>query len=133
MDKKLEELVHWRAGEQCEYCHIPLPPFQIEHIVARKHGGLTAESNLALACVRCNLHKGPNLSGIDSADGHVVSLFHPRQQLWHEHFRWEGARLAGLTATGRASVAVLGINDPVRVELRQRLIDEGVFPTEPPL
>jgi hypothetical protein len=29
---------------------------------------------------------------------------------------------------GRVTVAVLDLNDPLRVELRERLIDEGLFP-----
>ena len=81
--------------------------------------------------MRCNLFKGPNLSGIDPADGQVVRLFHPRQEHWGGNFRWDGARLVGLTAVGRATIAVLGINDPVRVELRQRLMLEGTFPAAP--
>jgi hypothetical protein len=36
--------------------------------------------------------------------------------------------LIGRTAVGRVTVAVLNINDPLRVELRERLIGEGVFP-----
>ena len=127
MDKRLEELVHRRAGERCEYCYFPLPPLHIEHVLARKHGGPTVEANLALACVRCNLHKGPNLAGIDPADGRIVRLFHPRQDTWRDHFRWDGARLVGLTPTGRATVVVLEINDPIRLELRERLMTEGVL------
>ena len=38
------------------------------------------------------------------------------------------AYLVGRTPVGRVTVAVLNINDPFRVELRQRLIDEGLFP-----
>jgi hypothetical protein len=37
----------------------------------------------------------------------------------------------GLTAIGRTTVAVLNINDPFRVELRQGLIEEGLFPPRP--
>lgn len=56
-----------------------------------------------------------------------MRLFHPRQDRWQNHFRWEGALLIGLTATGRATIAVLEMNNPVRLELRQKLIEEGVF------
>jgi hypothetical protein len=35
--------------------------------------------------------------------------------------------LVGRTAVGRVTVAVLAVNDPFRVELRGRLIDEGLF------
>jgi hypothetical protein len=35
---------------------------------------------------------------------------------------------AGLTAVGTATIHVLAINTPDYVEVRQALIDEGVFP-----
>lgn len=127
MDKALVDLVHRRADNRCEYCHFPQPPFHIEHIIARKHGGPTVEGNLALACVRCNFHKGPNLSGIDPDTGDVVRLFHPRTDRWTDHFRWDGARIQGLTPTGRATTAVLEINQRTRVQARERLIAEGVL------
>ncbi len=106
------------------------PAFEIEHIVARQHRGATVAGNLALACFSCNKKKGPNLSGIDSVTGKPVPLFHPRRHKWSRHFRWRGALLAGRTAIGRATTDVLGINQPLRVRLRQELIDEGVFPSE---
>ena len=62
MDQALCNLVHERAGNRCEYCHIrqeeePFFRFHIEHLIARQHGGSDDASNLALACHHCNLHK----------------------------------------------------------------------------
>jgi len=37
--------------------------------------------NLAFACYHCNLHKGPNLSGIDQESGALVRLFN-RVAVW---------------------------------------------------
>jgi hypothetical protein len=128
MDKALQELVRRRASERCEYCQFPQPPFHIEHIVARKHGGKTTEDNLALACVRCNFHKGPNLAGIDPEGGALIRLFHPRRDIWSGHFRWQGSRLIGLTSSGWATIAVLEINGVLRVQVRDRLIIEGLMP-----
>jgi 5-methylcytosine-specific restriction endonuclease McrA len=58
VNRELMRTVRQRAGDRCEYCHMPnwaLPlPFQIDHIVAEKHGGQTVEDNLALACPHCN-------------------------------------------------------------------------------
>jgi len=73
---------------------------------------------------------GPNLTGIDGVTGKVVPLFHPRRHKWSRHFRWQGALLVGRTPIGRATIAVLGINLPLRVRLRQALIEEGVFRAE---
>jgi len=102
--------------------------FQIDHIIARKHHGTGDPENLALACFACNNHKGPNIAGIDPATNEVVLLFHPRRDSWDDHFEWHGAMLVGRTPIGRATIDVLGINLPYRVQLRQMLILEGVFP-----
>jgi hypothetical protein len=81
------------------------PGFEIEHIIARQHDGLTVAGNLALACFSCNKRKGPNLTGIDCVTGKVVPLFHPRRHKWSRHFRWQGALLVGRTPIGRATIA----------------------------
>jgi hypothetical protein len=103
-------------------------PFEIDHILARKHGGLTAAQNLALACFPCNNHKGPNIAGRDPRTGRIVRLFHPRRHQWPQHFQWDGPFLIGLTSIGRATISVLEINLPHRVALRQALIEENLFP-----
>ena len=68
---------------------LPLP-FQIDHIVAEKHGGQTVEDNLALACPHCNRFKGPNIAGLNAESGEAIRLFHPRKDTWSDHFAWEG-------------------------------------------
>ncbi|CAA9408255.1 MAG: hypothetical protein AVDCRST_MAG64-2136 [uncultured Phycisphaerae bacterium] len=60
--------------------------------------------NLALACNMCNLHKGPNVGGIDTSTGQLVRLFNPRTDVWAEHFGRRDAEIAGLTGVGRVSV-----------------------------
>jgi hypothetical protein len=132
MDAATRRLVWERAGHRCEYCrfhqdHEPFFRFQIEHIVARQHQGGDEPDNLALACHHCNHHKGPNLSGIDPLTARVVRLFHPRRQRWRRHFQFIGPVLAGRTACGRATVAVLAMNLPDRVQLREQLISAGLF------
>jgi hypothetical protein len=132
MQRALRELVWRRADSRCEYCLLPAEcdeaTFEIDHVLAQKHAGPTEADNLALACFACNNHKGPNLSGIDPETGAIVTLFHPRQDKGHEHFRYEGAVLVGMTPAGRATVRVLEINTPHRVSHRAALIEEGVFP-----
>ena len=95
-------------------------PHRIEHIVARQHSGSDDIENLAFACHRCNLHKGPNLSGIDPMTGEVEVLFHPRRDRWADHFMCRGEYVQGLTASGRTTVAVLSLNDARRLGLRKR-------------
>ena len=102
--------------------------FEIDHVVARKHGGKTKRNNLALACFPCNRHKSSDLSGIDPVTRKVARLFDPRCMKWRRHFRWDGPWLVGRTQTGRATVATLAINLPARVWLRSELIVNGEFP-----
>jgi hypothetical protein len=106
----------------------PTVPFQIDHVIARQHGGDTVFANLALACLHCNSHTGPNIAGIDPKTRRLARLFHPRRHKWDRHFRWDGAVLLGRTNTGRVTVAVLALNDPDLVAVRQALIDERRFP-----
>lgn len=132
MDRPLEDLVWRRARSCCEYCQIPqeLDGFthEIDHAIAKKHGGLTIGENLVLACFPCNNHKGPNIAGRDPSTKKLTPLFNPRRHKWTRHFRWDGPVLMGKTTIGRVTVAVLEINSLKRVQLRQSLIKEGVFP-----
>jgi hypothetical protein len=105
-------------------------PFHVDHIVARKHGGQTVLENLALACLHCNRHKGPNIAGHDPNTGDIVRLFHPRLELWSTHFEWVGAALRGLTATGRVTVEVLAINEADFLVMRGHLMHERAFPRD---
>jgi hypothetical protein len=132
VNEALRQFVCQRAGERCDYCRLPRAvcsiPFDIDHIIARQHGGKTVAGNLAFACFYCNSSKGPNLSGIDNLTRKLVRLYHPRRHQWSYHFRWDGPRLVGKTPIGRATVVVLGINGPLEVALRESLIREGLFP-----
>lgn len=132
MDEALVRLVWQRAQDRCEYCQMPQSlsflPFEIDHIIARKHHGKTVRGNLALACAYDNGFKGPNIASIDPRTRRLVRLFHPRRHNWSHHFRWEGPVLVGRTAIGRATIHVLAINHPMRVEQRRILVDGGLFP-----
>jgi len=129
IDAGLRHFVRLRAGERCEYCRLPEEvgdvPFHIEHIVAKQHHGNDESSNLALACDRCNLYKGPNLTSIDPESGDTVPLFHPRCDAWSSHFLFRGAEIVGITPTGRATVRLLQMNGRRRIRLRQELLERG--------
>jgi hypothetical protein len=131
VNASLAKLVRERAGLCCEYCQLSQDassiPFEIDHIIAQKHRGMTEPDNLAWSCFYCNSAKGPNIAGLTD-DGELVALFHPRRDRWSEHFHWEGARLIGLSAVGRATIAVLNINSPDQLLLRESLMREGLFP-----
>src|SRR3954469_18300623 len=108
MESQLRDVIRIRARDCCEYCRLPrkyqLLPFHVEHIVAKQHGGSDDPENLAWSCDRCNAYKGPNLSSIDPVSGGIVTLFHPRQDIWQEHFALRDPEILGVSAIGRATV-----------------------------
>ncbi len=123
MNASTKTLVRQRAGQRCEYCQLhqddsPVATLHIEHIIPKKHGGSDEVGNLALACIDCNLYKGPNLTGIDPESGEIIVLFHPRRQRWSDHFEWRGIYIDGRTAIGRTTVRVLNMNSDDRLALR---------------
>ena len=96
----------------------PLAALHVEHILPRKHGGSDDLDNLALACIDCNLHKGSNVAGFDPETGQLAELFHPRRQLWQEHFEHRGAMIVGKTSVGRVTIEVMQLNAEERLQLR---------------
>lgn len=130
MNESTRHQVRERANHRCEYCrlkqeHFRLFRHQIEHIIPRKHHGTDELENFALACIRCNLGKSSNLTGVDQQSGEIVPLFNPRQELWDDHFQYHGALIVGKTAIGRVTVDVLNMNEPTRVRLRETLLKNG--------
>jgi len=131
MAKVVRSLIEQRAGNRCEYCHLPQSASEtvlhVEHIIAEQHGHPASNepTNLALACNRCNLHKGTNLSSLDPETLQVVPLFNPRTDIWSEHFMVIGAEIMGLTPSGRATARLLQINAATRAELRESLLALG--------
>ncbi len=99
----------------------------MDHVIAQQHQGSTIQSNLALACTFCNRHEGPNIAGIDPESKQMTRLFNSRRDLWGEHFQWNGSALIGKTEIGRATVAVLAINHPAQIAIRNTLLAEGEF------
>jgi hypothetical protein len=132
----LRRLVAERAGNRCEYCLLPqavaFHQHEPDHIVPRQHGGETRLDNLALACLRCNRYKGPNVGSFDPLTGALVPLFNPRTQVWAEHFVFEGGAIRPLTPAARVTVKILRLNDEDRVTERQWLLAAGLFGTSAP-
>ena len=123
--------VRRRAEGRCEYCRSPeahaVIGFEVEHIIPMKHGGATTAANLALACFYCNRYKGPNVAGIAAPGGVVTRLFHPRLDVWDEHFFWEGPVLSPRSDIGAVTIAVLRINLPNAAVVRETLMREGLW------
>ena len=104
--------------------------FPIDHVYPKSLGGDQAMENLALTCPHCNAYKWTSVEGVDLDTGETVPLFDPRRQTWTDHFFWnaeEPCELNGRTATGRATIIQLRINDPDMLQLRALLIELGIF------
>lgn len=56
----IRQFVILRDGYKCRYCGKPLTKksVTIDHIIPKSKGGPTVESNLVVACQRCNRQKG---------------------------------------------------------------------------
>ncbi|HSF32151.1 MAG TPA: HNH endonuclease signature motif containing protein [Candidatus Tectomicrobia bacterium] len=135
--RKLRDFVEARADGCCEYCRryqdmIGETFFEVEHIVPRARGGLTAPHNLAFACRRCNLLKGNATEAVDRRTGRLVPLYNPRRDRWSDHFRRsrDQLRIYGRTATGHATVALLRLKsaDEQRARQIQRDYLSDIFP-----
>lgn len=131
----LRQAVAERARHRCEYCQSPERitggPLHVEHVIPETSGGPTTLDNLALACARCNLHKGMRTHYRDPVSGRSVSLFNPRTQQWSRHFLWsrDGLRVEGRTQAGRATVTALNMNHPTIVMARSLWISLGLHPS----
>ena len=123
-----------RANGHCEYClcpaHFSTQSFSVEHIIPRSKDGPTRLENLALACQGCNNHKYTKIEATDPVTGVTAPLYHPRKHNWLDHFVWSEDYLyiRGLTQTGRATVAALGLNRQGVVNLRRILLLAGEHP-----
>ena len=123
MDKATRNQVIERAGNTCEYCRLPQSAqpfitFHVDHVIASQHREDDSLDNLSMSCHRCILHKGTNLSTIDPETDELVQVFTPRPDTWEEHFQIADFVIIGLTDMGRATVRLLAMNTPQRVELR---------------
>lgn len=123
MNQQLRQKISERAQGLCEYCLYPETEgairHQIDHVIARQHGGSEDEENLCFCCAICNRYKGPNLRSVDPETQAVTTLFNPRKQVWVEHFKFDKERIIGLTPEGRATVFLLRLNDEERLTERR--------------
>jgi hypothetical protein len=102
--------------------------FEIDHIVAQKHGGGNEIENLAYACPHCNQHKGTDIVTFVDNYNDVIRLFNPRIDDWHEHFETTKREVYSETKIGKATIKLLKINDVDLIILRGLLIELGRYP-----
>jgi hypothetical protein len=134
ISEALKAKIRASASNKCGYCRslqmYVLGLLEIEHIIPKAKGGTDDEENLWLACRLCNNYKGTQTDAVDPVTNKKVKLFNPRKQNWSEHFEWssDGAQIIGTTATGRATVIALQLNNIISVTVRQQWVLAGWHP-----
>jgi hypothetical protein len=131
--KALREAVFQRDQARCRYCQLlqfgQASVFHINHIIPRSKGGTTTTANLALQCPHCSLRKSDKVDGLDTVLAEMVSLFHPLEMRWDEHFALAAdGTCVGRTPIGRVTVAELRMNDPLPRTARLVQIMIGLLP-----
>ncbi len=130
----LYAVVATRADFRCAYCHAPQDAFnfgfEVEHIHPRSAGGDNSHNNLALSCASCNGFKSDTVAEWDEAEARLVPPFHPRRDLWEQHFAFdpELTHIVGITAISRATVTRLKMNSPFQIRARQHWISMELYP-----
>ena len=128
------QFVRERADYLCEYCKsaelLTGLKCEVDHITPSSRGGTDELSNLCAAYTFCNSRKYTKIDGVDPETLQNVPLYNPRKQVWNEHLRWgfDGTNILGVTATGRATVDALQLNDPLRVAARSLWVLTGRHP-----
>lgn len=126
--KIIREKIKKVAGGACEYCKAiraySSSPFAIEHIVPIAKNGSNKFENLAYSCNNCNLSKSIAIAALDPVTKQKVFLFHPRNHIWENHFKWTAdfLKMEGLTPTGRATIIQLKTNRLENINLRTVLL-----------
>ena len=121
-------VVQARARDACEYCLMPTNSlFHVDHViptgfvesahldplVPRPEGVPEFDhlDNFAWSCPFCNVFKGRQLTA--RVGRQRIPLFHPRRQIWAEHFVLAEQHLLilGTSPTGVATARALRFND----------------------
>jgi hypothetical protein len=131
--ERLRRQVAERAYHVCEYCLIHEDDTfwgcEIDHIISRKHGGISESDNLAWACGCCNNTKGSDLGTLVGEPPKLTPIFHPRRERWRDRLLLNGVRIDGADLCGEATVKLLALNHENRVRERDALAQTGRCPT----
>lgn len=132
LNRATRKLVAERAGHRCEYCrvlaYLSAFDYHVDHIIGIQHGGPNSLNNLAYVCSPCNWKKGPNISTILEFDGPLIALFNPRKQDWFDHFGTKNGVLIPQTFIAEATIKLLELNQPNKIEERYELLLAGFYP-----
>jgi len=118
----------------CAYCHSPRylleAGLEKDHIIPISKGGTSIAENICWACHKCNQYKAAKFLVPDPATGESIPIYHPNLKNWRDHFAFSenGAKIIGLTPTGRATVQALKMNRSEMMSLRLNWLEIGWKP-----
>lgn len=129
--ESIRRVVNTRAKGCCEYCRInekyTVKRHEVDHVYAEKHGGSTEVDNLCFSSLICNRFKGSDLRSLDPETNEISALFHPRRDIWDDHFTLQDTMIVGKTPKGRVTIKILQMNTPERLAERRILIDLSLY------
>jgi hypothetical protein len=132
VSEPLRRLVAERAYHVCEYCLLHEDDMfwgcQIDHIISRKHGGVTEAGNLAWARAYCNGHKGSDIATVVGQPPRLTRLYHPREDRWAAHFQLNACRIEPNDDVGAATERLLQLNHETPLRERNALAQSGRYP-----
>jgi hypothetical protein len=133
---ELQRKIRAKFTDCCAYCrtaeYLTVSTFEFEHIIPISGGGETSFENLCLSCPTCNRYKASRQTALDTETQQKVSLFHPQQQLWFEHFAWseDATEITPLTSVGRATIYALKMNRSQLIRVRKMWVKLGEHPPD---
>ena len=127
----LDTLGHFRHPCVSNHYKLQTVLFEVDHIIPLSKGGETIKDNLCWCCPLCNRYKQNQTMARDAQTGQQVKLFHPRQQRWTRHFKWNDqlTHIIGQTRSGRATVEALKLNNDHIMPLRRIWVLIGRHPS----
>lgn len=132
--KATKEQLKAVSNNLCEYCKSPkafsTELFTNDHIIPVSKDGTNEFENLAYSCSGCNTFKHDKAEVYHAGLDKMISLFHPRKQVWSEHFAWnkDYTQIIPLTPIGYVTIEQLQLNREQLQNLRAVLVIVGKHP-----
>ncbi len=101
----------------------------VDHIIPVSKNGPTTFDNLCFS-ITTNSFKNERTHHQDPLTGNLTAIFHPRRDSWADHFQWDedGIYLTAITATGRATLLALQMNNDAIIDARRKWVAVGWHP-----
>jgi hypothetical protein len=134
VSQKNKDFIRQLAHGCCEYCQsqeaYSTQNFSMEHIIPTHLGGSNEIDNLALSCQGCNNIKYIKIGLTDEITNEFIPFFHPRKDIWTEHFAWseDFTLIIPLTKKGEVTLKALKMNREQVVNWRTAVLSIGKHP-----